>query len=44
MIEYDRYNDCDFTFEDEVNLSHKIYGKRKKNIVMYSESNYAVKL
>ena len=31
MIEYDRYNDCDFTFEDEVNISHKIYGKRKKN-------------
>ena len=46
MIEYDRYNDCDFiriinedycyndcdfTFEDEVNLSHKIYGKRRKN-------------
>ena len=25
------YNDCDFTFEDEVNLSHKIYGKRRKN-------------
>ena len=25
------YNDSDFTFEDEVNLSHKIYGKRRKN-------------
>ena len=25
------YNDCVFNFEDEVNLSHKIYGKRRKN-------------
>ena len=33
----DYYNECDFTFEDEVNLSRKIYGKRKKNIVINSE-------
>ena len=26
----DYFNECDFTFEDEVNLSRKIYGKRKK--------------
>ena len=37
MIEIDCYHDCDFTFEDEVNISHKIYGKRKKIIVMHSD-------
>ena len=31
MIEIDCYHDCDFTFEDEVKISHKIYGKRRKN-------------
>ena len=31
------YNDCNFTFKDEVNITYEFYDKRKKNIVMYSE-------
>ena len=34
----DIYDNCNFTFEDEVKITHKIYDK-KKIIVMYSESN-----
>ena len=31
LIECDFYNDCNFTFEDEVNITHKFYDKRRKN-------------
>ena len=31
MIDVNCYNDCNFTFEDEVNTTHKFYYKRKKN-------------
>ena len=40
MIEIDCYHDCDFTFEDEVNTSHKI---NSEIIVMHSESNHSLK-
>ena len=31
IFKIDCYDDCDFTFEDEVNASHKIYGEKIKN-------------
>ena len=37
LFEYECYNDSKFNFEDEVNITHKFYNKRKKNIVMHSD-------
>ena len=37
LFECECYNDCVFSFEDEVNTTHKFYDKRKKIIVMYSK-------
>ena len=31
LLEYDFYNDCNFTFKDEVKKTHEFYNKRHKN-------------
>ena len=35
MIDKNCYDDCDFTFEDEVNINHKTYGNKIKNFCTY---------